>query len=221
MVNGRRGGRRLKVNAESWPIAGGFTIARGSKHEAVVVVATIDDGPYQGRGECVPYPHYGESVEGVVRSIEALRADIEAGLDRDRLGELLPPGAARNALDCALWDLAAKSAGTSVASLAGLAKLEPVETALTISLAPPEAMARKALAARDHPLLKLKLGGDGDELRLAAVREAVPDARLIADANEAWTETNLEFLLEAALSSRIELIEQPLPAGEDHILERI
>jgi L-alanine-DL-glutamate epimerase-like enolase superfamily enzyme len=209
------------VAAETWPIAGGFTISRGAKHEAIVVVATIEDGAHRGRGECVPYPRYGESVESVVGSIVALAPDIEGGLDRDRLLNVLPSGAARNALDCALWDLEAKSRGVSVAALAGIGSLHPVETAFTISLASPEDMARKAREARHHPLLKLKLGGDGDEARLEAVREALPDARLIVDANEAWSENNLERLLDAAARARIELIEQPLPAGADAILERI
>jgi L-alanine-DL-glutamate epimerase-like enolase superfamily enzyme len=221
MVNGVRHGGRLKVAAETWPIAGGFTISRGAKHEAIVVVATIEDGANRGRGECVPYPRYGESVESVVESIEALAPEIEAGLDRDRLFNVLPSGAARNALDCALWDLEAKSRGVSVAALAGIGSLHPVETAFTISLASPEHMARKAREARHHPLLKLKLGGDGDEARLKAVREALPDARLIVDANEAWSETKLERLLDAAARARIELIEQPLPAGGDAILEQI
>jgi L-alanine-DL-glutamate epimerase-like enolase superfamily enzyme len=221
MVNGVLHGRRLKVAAESWPIAGGFTISRGAKHEAIVVVATIEDGAHRGRGECVPYPRYGESVESVVGAIEALAPDIEAGLDRDRLLNVLPSGGARNALDCALWDLEAKSRGVSVAALVGIGSLEPALTAFTISLASPEEMARKAREARHHPLLKLKLGGDGDEARLEAVREALPDARLIADANEAWSETNLERLLDAAARARIELIEQPLPAGADTMLERI
>jgi len=219
MVNVVRPGRHLKVAVESWPIAGGFTISRGAKHEAVVVVATIEDGTHFGRGECVPYPRYGESVESVVGSIEALAPQVAAGLDRDRLGDALPSGAARNALDCALWDLDAKSTGVSIATLAGVGQLKPVETAFTISLASPEEMARKAREARDHWLLKLKLGGDGDEERLAAVRAAVPDARLIVDANEAWSETNLERMLEAATAARVELIEQPLPAGADQVLE--
>jgi len=221
MVNGVRHGRRLKVAAETWPIAGGFTISRGAKHEAVVVVATIEAGANRGRGECVPYPRYGESVESVVGAIEALAPEIEGGLDRDRLLNVLPSGAARNALDCALWDLEAKSRGVSVAALAGIGSLEPALTAFTISLASPEEMARKAREARHHPLLKLKLGGDGDEARLEAVREALPDARLIADANEAWSEINLEQMLEAAARARVELIEQPLPAGCDAMLYRI
>src|SRR5262245_16783202 len=219
MVNSHTARGKLEVAVEHWPIAGGFTISRGSKQEAVVVVATIEAGALRARGECVPYARYGESVEGVAAAIEAMAAVVAEGFSRDRLRELMPPGAARNALDCVLWDLEAKSRGVSAAALAGLGKLKPVETAFTISLGAPEEMAAKVRAASDHPLLKLKLGGDGDEARLAAVREAAPRARLIADANEAWDETNLKRLLEAAWRARVELIEQPLPAGTDHMLE--
>ena len=134
---------------------------------------------------------------------------------------LLPPGAARNALDCALWDLEAKIAGRSAAELAGVAPLHAVETAFTISLASPEEMAARARDAARYPLLKLKLGGDGDEARLAAIRAAVPKARLIADANEAWRASDLERLLEAAKAAGVELIEQPLPAGDDAALAHI
>jgi L-alanine-DL-glutamate epimerase-like enolase superfamily enzyme len=211
----------LSVSVERWPIRGGFTISRGSKQEAMVVVATIHNGDHRARGECVPYARYGESVDGVVQAIEACRPAIAQGLDRAGLQGLLPAGAARNALDCALWDLEAKISGRSAAELAGLAPLHAVETAFTISLAPPEEMAARARDAASYPLLKLKLGGDGDEERLAAVRQAVPNARLIADANEAWRAPNLERLLTAAKAARVELIEQPLPAGDDALLEHI
>jgi L-alanine-DL-glutamate epimerase-like enolase superfamily enzyme len=223
MVSGLSGSRRgLSVGVERWPIAGQFTIARCAKREAVAVVATIEEGGYQGRGECVPYAHYGESVEGVMRTIRASSGDIEAGAGRAALQQLLPPGAARNALDCALWDLDAKQAGTSVAALLGLPPLQPVETALTISLGTPEEMAARAAAvARYYPLLKLKLGGEGDEERLAAIRKAVPEARLIADANEAWAPDDVMRRLKAAARAGVELIEQPLPAGDDALLEDI
>ena len=213
--------RALSVSVERWPIRGGFTISRGSKQEAVVVVATISDGAHQGRGECVSYARYGESVEGVVQAIEVCAPAIGQGLDRVGLQDLLSAGAARNAVDCALWDLEAKRSGRSVAELAGLAPLRAVETAFTISLAPPEEMAARAREAAHYPLLKLKLGGDGDEVRLVAVRQAVPNARLIADANEAWRTPNLERLLAAAKAAGIELIEQPLPAGDDALLEHV
>ena len=214
-------GLSLAVRSERWPIRGTFTIARGSKREAAVVVAEIGDGRNTGRGECVPYARYGESVEGVIAAIEAARDALAAGLDRHGLAKLLPPGAARNALDCALWDLEAKRAGTRAASLAGLKTLAPVPTAFTVSLANPETMAKQAATARGFPLLKLKLGGDGDVDRLLAVRAALPEARLIADANEAWQPHETESLLAAAAEARIELVEQPLPTGNDALLAEI
>ena len=210
-------GLRLATRAERWPIAGAFTIARGSKREAVVVVAEIGDGAQEGRGECVPYPRYGEGVEGVMAEIEGCRAALAAGLDRAGLASLLPPGAARNALDCALWDLEAKRSGTRAATLAGLPALHAVPTAFTISLGPPDTMARQAKAAA-YPLLKLKLGGEGDAERLAAIRAAVPHARLIADANEGWQAHETESLLACAAEAGVEVVEQPLPAGQDAIL---
>jgi L-Ala-D/L-Glu epimerase len=214
-------GPRLAVRVERWPIRGGFTISRGSKHEAHVVVASVSDGSHIGRGECVPYARYGESVEGVAAAIEACAGLVANDLSRAELAALLPAGAARNALDCALWDLEAKRSGRSAAALAGISPLHPVPTAFTLSLGAPETMAAKAREARAHPLLKLKLGGEGDEERLAAVREAVPQARLIADANEAWRPEALERLMVSAASAGVELIEQPLPAGSDDLLERI
>jgi L-Ala-D/L-Glu epimerase / N-acetyl-D-glutamate racemase len=214
-------GRDLNVGVERWPIRGEFTISRGAKHEAVVVVATIRHGAHQGRGECVPYARYGESVDGVAEAVEACGPAIATGLDRAGLQALLPPGAARNALDCALWDLEAKISGRSAAELAGLAPLHAVETAFTISLASPEEMAARAREAARYSLLKLKLGGEGDEARLAAIRDAVPNARLIADANEAWRASDLERLLQAAKEVGVELIEQPLPAGDDAALRHV
>jgi L-Ala-D/L-Glu epimerase len=218
---GAKGRLNLVVEVERWPITGGFTIARGSKHEAVVVVASISDGRDTGRGECVPYGRYGESVEGVVAAIEACAGAFRRGVSRAELASLLPAGAARNGLDCALWDLEAKRSGRRAASLAGLGPLHRVATAFTLSLGTPEAMAARAREASAYPLLKLKLGGDGDAERLAAVREAVPNARLIADANEAWQPDDLESLLAAAAASGVELVEQPLPAGGDELLEAI
>ncbi|HEV3242064.1 MAG TPA: N-acetyl-D-Glu racemase DgcA [Methyloceanibacter sp.] len=214
-------GRDLSVSVERWPIRGEFTISRGSKREAVVVVATLREGGFEAKGECVPYARYGESVERVVQAIEACAGWLSQGLDRVGLQALLPPGAARNVLDCALWDLEAKSSGRSVAELTGLAPLHAVDTAFTISLAAPEEMAARAREAARYPLLKLKLGGDGDDDRLAAVRYAVPHARLIADANEAWRASDLERLLATAKAAGVELVEQPLPAGDDVALQHI
>ncbi|MEZ0278697.1 MAG: N-acetyl-D-Glu racemase DgcA [Methylibium sp.] len=217
----RQAGLRLAVRVERWPIAGAFAISRGSKREAVVVVAEVSDDTHIGRGECVPYVRYGESVEGVAASIERCAPKLAQGLSRRNLASLLPPGAARNALDCALWDFEAKRSGRSAAALAGLGVLRPVQTAFTISLDTPDAMAARAHAASAYPLLKLKLGGAGDAERFAAIREAVPQARLIADANEAWQAHETESLLDAAATAGVELVEQPLPTGKDAVLAQI
>ena len=211
----------LQVAVESWPLLRAFTISRGSKRAAAVVVATIVDGAHTGRGECVPYARYGESVESVVAAIQGCAEAIAKGLSREKLAALLPAGAARNALDCALWDLDAKRSGRRAAGLAGAGALRPVLTAYTLSLAHPQEMAASAREASAFPLLKLKLGGKGDAERLAAVRAARPEARLIADANEAWQACETESLLAAAAAARVELVEQPLPAGSDGILARI
>jgi L-alanine-DL-glutamate epimerase-like enolase superfamily enzyme len=209
----------LTATVETWPIAGTFTIARGARRETTVIVAEVSDGTVSGRGECVPYARYGETVEGVRDAILAMQGTLT---DRARLQSQMPAGAARNALDCALWDYEAKRAATSAAALAGLAPLRPLLTAYTISLDAPDTMAAKAAAAaRTMPLLKLKLGGSGDADRLCAVRAACPDTRLIADANESWTPALLPELLAAAAEARIELIEQPLPADDDAALASV
>jgi len=210
--------RSLTIDAavESWPIAGAFVIARGAKREATVVVAQVSDGTITGRGECVPYARYGETVAGVRDAILGLRGTLR---DRASLARQMPAGAARNALDCALWDYEAKRAGTPAAQLAGLTQLHSVTTAYTISLDRAEAMAASAAAAsHTMPLLKLKLGGAGDVARLRQVRAACPQARLIADANEAWTPELLPSLMSIAAETGVELIEQPLPAGADAAL---
>jgi len=220
-LGGQAGAPSLSVKIERWPISGSFTISRGAKQDAVVVVAAISDGVHAGQGECVPYGRYGESVEETVSAIEACAPRIASGLTRAKLASLLPAGAARNALDCALWDLEAKRSGRSAAELAGLRSLGPVLTAFTLSLGSAETMAAKARQASAQALLKLKLGGDGDEERLAAVREAAPDARLIVDANEAWRPEALEGLVACAAEADVELIEQPLPACADEVLQHI
>ncbi|HET6374893.1 MAG TPA: N-acetyl-D-Glu racemase DgcA, partial [Methylocella sp.] len=210
----------LAVLVERFPIRGSFVIARGAKTEAVVVMAVMRDGDFCGRGECVPYARYGESVESVCRQIESVRAAIEGGADRAQLQRLLPPGAARNALDCALWDLEAKRSGTPAYELAGLPPPQTVTTAYTISVGSPHEMGEAAYHARARPLLKIKLAGEGDAGRLAAVRAAAPDATLIADANEAWAEDELERNLEACARAGVSLVEQPLPAGCDAALAK-
>ncbi len=208
----------VRVATERWPIAGAFTISRGSKTEAEVVVVELDDGLYRGRGECVPYPRYAETVEGVSAAIAALAPQIAAGLDRAALQGLLPPGAARNALDCALWDLAAKRAGRPVHELAGISPPAPQVTAYTISLGSPQAMAQAAAQAAGRPLLKVKLGQTGDAARIRAVRAAAPGAALIVDANEGWTADSLAPNLAACAEAGVTLVEQPLPADDDAAL---
>jgi len=208
----------LVVRIESWPIAGSFAISRGSKTEAQVVVAELIDGPYRGRGECVPYGRYGETVESVSRAIRSVTDDLANGLDRAGLPACLAAGAARNALDCAFWDLEAKRSGTPVHVLAGLAAPKPRVTAYTISLGTPETMGAAAAAASHRPLLKIKLGGVGDEKRILAVREAAPKSELVVDANEGWTIVNLENNLAACAAAGVTLVEQPLPAGDDSAL---
>jgi L-Ala-D/L-Glu epimerase len=214
--------RNLTVSIDRFPIAGKFTIARGSRTEAVVVTATITEGAAIGRGECVPYPRYGETVEGVAAAIEAIRPRIEAGLTRETLQTLMPAGAARNAVDCALWDLDAKRSGIRAHVTAGLTRWPPVTTAFTISLDTPEAMAEATAKAGSRPILKVKFGApEGDLARIAAVRKAAPDAILIADANEGWTGDTLETHLAACAEAGYALVEQPLPAKEDKLLGRI
>ena len=210
----------LMVRIERWPIAGIFAISRGAKTEAAVVVAEISDGRVKGRGECVPYARYGETVRGVLATISSVTPRLRTGLDRSELQKALPPGAARNALDCALWDLEAKRSGRRAFEIAELSAPEPVTTAYTISLDTPEAMAKAAAKAK-LPLLKLKLGGPGDPKRLAAVRAAVRDATLIVDANEGWRAENLEENLLACVAAGVQLVEQPLPAEDDRALEKI
>jgi L-alanine-DL-glutamate epimerase-like enolase superfamily enzyme len=206
----------ITVDRETWPIAGVFAIARGEKRHAEVLVAHVGDGEVSGRGECVPYARYGEGCASVCAAIKAQRGMLR---HRARLLRRMPPGAARNALDCALWDYEAKRAGVSAAALANLSPLRPLTTAFTISLDAPQVMAAKAAAAAaTMPLLKLKLAGAGDAERLARVRAACPGARLIADANEAWTPAMLPSLMQAARAADIELIEQPLPVGADEAL---
>ena len=211
----------LTITVERFPILGKFVIARGAKTEAVVVVATIEDKGFRGRGESVPYARYGETVESVLTQIASVRAQIEAGADRGRLQSLLPPGAARNALDCALWDLDAKRCGVAAHVLAGVMPPAPVTTAFTISAGSPAEMAEAAAKVRERPLLKIKLAGEDDAARLSAVRAAAPGSTLIVDANEAWQQADLERYLEACAEVGVALVEQPLPASKDAILAKI
>ncbi|MCA6126076.1 dipeptide epimerase [Bradyrhizobium sp. WSM 1704] len=211
----------LVARIERWPIAGSFTISRGTKTEAVVVVAEVSQDGVTGRGECVPYPRYGETPEAALSAIQAMQAPLASGIDRNALQAAMPAGAARNALDCALADLEAKRAGARIWQLLGRPAPEPRTTAYTISLGPAEAMAEATAKAAHRALLKIKLGGEGDAARIAAVRKAAPASELMVDANEAWTEDNLAANLKACADAGVTLIEQPLPAGKDEALARI
>jgi L-Ala-D/L-Glu epimerase len=212
---------KVNVRRENWPIAGTFAISRGAKTQAEVVVVELDDGTHLCRGECVPYGRYGETVRGVVEAIEALAPRLEAGLRRAELQNVLPAGAARNALDCALWDLEAKCSGRRAFELAGLPLPRPLTTAYTISIGAPDTMAEAARKASHRPLLKIKLGADGDAARITAVRNAAPKSELIADANEGWTAGNLDANLRACAAAGVKLVEQPLPADNDAALASI
>jgi L-Ala-D/L-Glu epimerase len=212
---------QLTIAEERWPIAGSFTISRGAKTEAHVVTVTLAEGHHTGRGECVPYPRYAETVPQVMAALENARGQIEAGMTREDIPSLIAPHAARNALDCALWDLDAKKAGRPVWQLAGLPEPKSAITAYTLSLDTPEAMAEAAAKASHRPLLKLKLGREGDAMRLQLIRRNAPASRLIVDANEGWTPENLASMLAACADQGVELVEQPLPAGNDEALRHI
>ena len=213
--------RKLVARVERWPIAGSFTISRGAKTEAVTVVVEVSHGGHTGRGECVPYPRYGETPEATLAALQAMREPLSKGLDRTALQAAIPAGAARNALDCALLDLEAKSLSQRVWAILGRPAPRPCTTAFTISLGTPEAMAAATARAAHRPLLKIKLGGEGDTERIAAVRRAAPESELIVDANEAWRSDNLERNLNACAELGVTLVEQPLPAAMDDALARI
>lgn len=214
--------RTLSVEQQNWPIRGTFRISRGAKTRADVLVATVSQNGATGRGECVPYRRYGETFEKVTAQIESVRQAVEDGCSRDALCELLPGGAARNALDCALWDLEARMTGKPVHELAGLAAPRPLVTAFTLSLETPDKMAEEARAQSSRPLLKLKLGeGDADIARARAVREAAPDSTLIVDANEGWKPEQLPDLFAAFAEIGVKMVEQPLPAGKDDALAEV
>lgn len=198
-----------------------FRISRGARTESRVVVATLEADGVRGRGECLPYARYDEDIDGVVRQLQSLEGDVLAGLDRVDLQERMPPGSARNALDCAMWDLAAKRSETPVWRLAGVPEPVAVVSAYTVILDEPEAMAAAARANADRPLLKLKLTGERDVDRVRAVHEAAPEARLIVDANEAWSAEVFGEIAPTLSTLGVEMIEQPLPAGRDEALAEI
>ncbi len=213
--------RQFEIKEESWPIRGSFRISRGAKTTADVVVVKIIDGDHVGRGECVPYRRYGETPSTVMGQLTTVREAITHGASRIDLLTLLPSGAARNAVDCALWDLEAKKSGQTVSELASISAPGPLITAYTLSLDTPEKMAAAAAENADRPLLKLKLGGPEDVDRVKAIHAAAPNSRLIVDANEAWDEEMIKAFLPYMADCGVEMIEQPLPAGEDAILAEI
>lgn len=213
--------RSLKTAIEHFPITGSFTISRGSKTTASVVTCRISEDGFAGIGECVPYGRYGETIDSVIAEIEAIRPEIEAGLGRNGLLTAMKAGAARNAVDCALWDLEAKTSGKHVFAIASLAEPQPLMTAYTISLGEPEAMATQAAQHAHRALLKVKVGTADDASRIRAVRAAAPDSAIILDANEGWTEANLAHHFAVCAESGVALIEQPLPAGRDGLLASV
>jgi L-alanine-DL-glutamate epimerase-like enolase superfamily enzyme len=211
---------RIEAREEIWPLKHPFRISRGSRTEAQVVVVTVGDGKHTGRGEGVPLARYNQSITSGLAQIESIQG--KKNLDRQSLQELLPAGAARNALDCALWDLEAKASGKRVWELANLPIVSEVKTSFTISLDRPEEMRAAAKRNANLPILKLKLGGDNlDRERVEAVREAAPEARLFIDANESWSPEHYRELLPALKQLGVELIEQPFPANTDEVLEAL
>jgi len=209
------------VRAESWPIRGGFRIARGARASADVIVLELRDGGSNGRGECVPYPRYGESIDSVSAEIKTACQDLEGDDPRERLTSMRP-GAARNAIDCALWELTAKRMGTEVWRLAGLGSApRPVQTMRTVSVDSAERMKTAAAKLARAAVIKVKVDGGEDLERIAAVHRAAPDAELVIDANEAWSEQQLEAWLPQLPQLGVVLLEQPLAAGEDSALEAL
>jgi len=210
----------VEAHEQTWPLEKPFRISRGTRTEAPVVVVTVTDGQYTGRGEGVPIRRYNQTSGAVLAEIESIKS--APNLNRDHLQNLLPPGAARNAVDCALWDLEAKVSGKRAWELANISIAPEAETTFTISLDTPEAMAAAAKAVANLPILKLKLSGDhGDVRRVEAVREAAPTARLLVDANESWTVDHYRRIVPSLAELGVELIEQPFPADADGILETL
>ncbi len=208
----------ITVSNDAFRLAQVFTISRGSRSEAKVITVKLEDDDFSGYGECVPYARYGESLESVNAQIDSVRDAVRDGMTRDELQSALPAGTARNALDCAMWDLQAKKANTSVWMLAGLKQPKPVTSCYTLSLDTPDKMQLAAAKHSAMPWLKIKLGGDGDIERLRAVRAGAPDSRLVVDANEGWSTDAYVQMAPVMLELGVALVEQPLPAGSDAAL---
>jgi L-alanine-DL-glutamate epimerase-like enolase superfamily enzyme len=211
---GKQGAGMISIEREAFPLARAFTISRGSKTAAQVLTVRVTRGGITGWGECVPYGRYGETPDSVAAQV----AGLPPGIDRQALQAALPAGAARNAVDCALWDLAAKAGGMRVWQMAGLPEPGPLVTAYTLSLDTPDAMRAQAAANAHRPVLKVKLGSEADMPRIEAVRQGAPDAALIVDANEGWTADLYAALAPHLQRLGVRLVEQPLPAGQDAAL---
>lgn len=213
--------RKLRVFEEAWPLHTPFVIARGSRSEAKVVVVELEQDGVKGVGECTPYPRYGESSASVMEQIMAISEPLTQGLTREQLAQLLPPGAARNAVDCALWNLQARLAKTDVAHQLGVTLPSTLTTAQTVVIGTPEQMAAsaKALFASGARLLKVKLDNHFISERMVAIREAVPEATLIVDANESWRGEGLASRCQLLADLNVAMLEQPLPVGEDEALD--
>ncbi|MEM7121425.1 MAG: N-acetyl-D-Glu racemase DgcA [Pseudomonadota bacterium] len=207
--------RKVEVRSESWPLAQVFRISRGAKTEAQVIVVAVEEDGARGWGEAVPYARYDQTIESSLADLERVRGEVEAGASRTTVQTMLPPGAARNALDCALWDLEAKMTGEPVWQRAGLERPSDLTTAYTLSIDTPEAMGAAAAEAAHRPLLKVKLDGEDVLARLQAVRQGAPQSRLVVDANEAWSVDLLKAIGDDLKALGVEMIEQPLPAGDD------
>jgi L-alanine-DL-glutamate epimerase-like enolase superfamily enzyme len=211
--------RTLHAQHDRFPLIRPFRIARGTKTAADVVTVTIDEGDHAGRGEAVPYPRYGETVEGTLEAIERVRPMIEQGVGREELLGILPAGAARNAIDCALWDLEAKQAQRDVSGLIGGPPVQSIASAMTLGIDTPEAMAREAALLAGAPVIKVKVDAEDPAARIRAVRAAAPTAELIVDPNESWDQALVQGLQPVLIDARVALLEQPVPAGEDAWLE--
>ena len=211
--------RTIQAQHDSFALSRPFRISRGVKTAADVICVTLRDGDAVGRGEGVPYPRYGESVESALAAIEAIRPTIERGAGRQSLLTLLPPGAARNAVDCALWDLEARLSGTDVATMLNAPELGCISSALTVVIDTPAAMAQAAAMVADAPLLKVKVDALNPAAQIRAVRGAAPKSALIVDPNESWDRTLVEAMQPVLVEARVVLLEQPVPAGADEWLE--
>ncbi len=212
---------QLTARSETWPLARTFRISRGARTEAVVVVAEVSDGVTTGLGESVPYARYGETVERVIADIEAMRNDVENGLTRKALQQFMPAGAARNALDCALWDFEAKRSGKRHWDLAGLPAPSRIVTVETVSLDDVDVMRREAAKISHKPLLKMKLADEGALDRIRAVHEGAPNSRIIVDANEGMDLSTLLAIAPELKALNVAMLEQPFRVGEDAVLNDI